>query len=1695
MSSRRFRLPALVVSLGLLTVAFAVPGAASALTATTTSITASPSPATAGQSVTLTATTTAPGIVSFSYNGQVVGTAPTAGAAATATGFNSWSYTGNSVASRMAVDNNGNILVATWNPDDCGSYRCQTKQLTSGGINYSPYESWNGPYVMVSGLAGGSDGKIYQAVYNGNAQNTVRVSPSFSAASTTFVSSASICDTCSAGQGYITGMTIDANNNLYITNGREGKILKVTPAGVVTTYASGLGSPIAGPAFNNTTGVLYYIDGNKDIKQIPAGGGTPTLLTAASCSLDTNPASPWYGNGAQLAIDSAGFIYGAQCGGVTPTSTPNASPITQVNPTSGVMREYMSWSTCMNGSLPNWAAGCGGSTALAFIGDKMYTAGASMDRSNVMGMNTSGYVATLTYTPTIPGSFATGASLAPTDSATYAGSTGNGTLVVGPAAPSAPDLAAASDLGTSSTDDITSDNTPLIEVPGTYATGDTITVTATKSGSANVTCSYVIPATGCSLGTLANGTWSITATDTHPTGGTSVASSALSITVDATAPSAPSGVDLATSSDSGSSSTDNATSDTTPTMSASGGSTGDTMTLTATNGTTTISCSYVLPASSCTMPTMTDGTWSVTATLTDPAGNTSTASSALSMTIDSTGPAGLTPDLLAGSDLGSSPTDNVTSDNTPTITIPGQATGDVITITAAKAGSTSVTCTYTVGASTNCTLGTLADGGWTITASVTDLAGNAGTTLSLPITIDTSAPAAPSGVDLAAASDTGSSSTDNITSDNTPTVSASGGTSGDTMTLTATKSGSANVTCTYVLPLTSCDLGTLADGTWNVSATLTDPAGNTSTASSPLSITVDTTAPSAPTAVDLAAASDTGSSPTDNNTNDNTPTVSASGGTSGDTMTLTATKAGSANVSCSYVLPAASCDLGTLTDGTWSITATLTDPAGNTSTASSPLSITVNTSVPTAPTGVDLAASSDTGRSSTDNVTTDTTPTLSAAGGATGETITLTATNGANTVTCFYILPAANCTMAAMADGTWSVTATITNIYGTVSAPSTPLSITIDTSAPSAPTVDLAASSDNGSSSTDNLTNDNTPQMAALNANAGDTITVSATPAGGGSAVTCTYIVGQQAGCDLPTLADGTWNVTMTATDPAGNTSTVSAPLAITIDTVAPTPPSAPTLDPASDTGTPGDGLTSDTTPTLSVTGGTNGDTVTITAVPSNGGTPISCTFVIGQASSCTLPTLPDGAYTVTVSATATDPAGNTSTSSSTLSITVDTMPPTGPATPTLDPTSDTGTSSTDRVTADSTPTMHVPGVPAGETITLNATGPNGQTASCTFVASATVDSCDLGPLTDGSWSISASSNAVDSAGNQAAPSAPVTIDIAATAPTAPARPKPVGDTTTDSSGTAQTMDTTPRFTVPGAAAPNTITLNAVGPGGLTATCSYTPSATVTGCTLGPLADGLWTITPTQTNPAGVVSPAGAPYTIRIGPEPKPNLPPDPYKTDVTRQADGSGYDATAWFAVPVDPSKVDAVIFVITDRNGNVIGRIRKPVTDSMTKATMRIDKLPKGAKVSAYTVNRHGVSPRAPRYANVRHVDTRRNRTALPNGSYRLLGSPLGEDVIFEGASHVLTADAKTELDRLASIAKRKGGQLYITGFARRNGINSDGWLLRLSKRRAEAVATYLADRGVTGWITWNGVGPATQTIGTPENRNVAIRWAPVR
>jgi hypothetical protein len=57
---------------------------------------------------------------------------------------------------------------------------------------------------------------------------------------------------------------------------------------------------------------------------------------------------------------------------------------------------------------------------------------------------------------------------------------------------------------------------------------------------------------------------------------------------------------------------------------------------------------------------------------------------------------------------------------------------------------------------------------------------------------------------------------------------------------------------------------TLAAGARLITAKATNAAGNVSVASAALTITVDTTAPTAPISIDLASADDTGSSNSDN---------------------------------------------------------------------------------------------------------------------------------------------------------------------------------------------------------------------------------------------------------------------------------------------------------------------------------------------------------------------------------------------------------------------------------------------------------------------------------------------------------------------------------------------------------------------------------------------------------------------------------------------------------------------------------------------------------------------------------------------------------------------------------------------------------------------------------------------------------------
>ena len=121
-------------------------------------------------------------------------------------------------------------------------------------------------------------------------------------------------------------------------------------------------------------------------------------------------------------------------------------------------------------------------------------------------------------------------------------------------------------------------------------------------------------------------------------------------------------------------------------------------------------------------------------------GPASAATASTSITKDSVAPSTpATPDLADASDSGSSNSDDITNDTTPTINASGTFTGTA-KANATKAGSITVSCTISSNA---CTLGTLSDGIWAISVTESDTAGNAATSLTLTITIDSTAPSTP----------------------------------------------------------------------------------------------------------------------------------------------------------------------------------------------------------------------------------------------------------------------------------------------------------------------------------------------------------------------------------------------------------------------------------------------------------------------------------------------------------------------------------------------------------------------------------------------------------------------------------------------------------------------------------------------------------------------------------------------------------------------------------------------------------------------------------------------------------------------------------------------------------------------------------------------------------------------------------------
>ena len=337
----------------------------------------------------------------------------------------------------------------------------------------------------------------------------------------------------------------------------------------------------------------------------------------------------------------------------------------------------------------------------------------------------------------------------------------------------------------------------------------------------------------------------------------------------------------------------------------------------------------------------------------------------------------------------------------------------------------------------------------------------------------------------------------------------------------------------------------LSDGAHNLTATATDAASNTSAASAALTVTIDTTAPVAPS---IASFSTDSGVVGDHITNDNTLTLTGTAEANStvkvyDGATLLGSATANGSGAWTYTTAA-------LTDGAHNLTATATDAAGNTSAASAALSVTIDTTAPVAPSIASF--STDSGMVG-DHITND-------------NTLTLTGTAEANSTVKVYdgatLLGSAAAngsgawtyTTAALTDGAHNLTATATDAASNTGAASAALSVTIDTTAPVAPVI-----------SSDVIVNTNEVALTGT-AEANSTVKVYDGATLLGSAVAnstgaWTYTTAA--------LANGNHSFTATATDAAANTGAASSVAAITVNTPVPIIASF-----SPDSGTVGDGIT-----------------------------------------------------------------------------------------------------------------------------------------------------------------------------------------------------------------------------------------------------------------------------------------------------------------------------------------------------------------------------------------------------------------------------------------------------------------------------------------------------------------------------------------
>jgi VCBS repeat-containing protein len=751
----------------------------------------------------------------------------------------------------------------------------------------------------------------------------------------------------------------------------------------------------------------------------------------------------------------------------------------------------------------------------------------------------------------------------------------------------------------------------------------------------------------------------------------------------------------------------------------------------------------------------------LTADATDPAGNTGPTAPALAPDIT---PA-QTPVILSVVDdlpatTGPIGQGGLTNDATPTISGTGEAgttlyiysgSDQIGTLVIPPSGQWSFTPTVH-----------LHEGGHVLSAKAIDAAGNASATSNTwSITVDSVAPTTPVITQVVdnVEGRTGALDVGETTNDPTPTLNGTAE-PGATVTIRLDGTGIGTAVADSNGAWAFTPTSPIGNGQHTVTVVATDAAGNSSSPSGGFTFTVDITPPPAATIATVTddAGDVQGPLNSGDTTDDTQPLLQGSAPADtiitlydGDTLLGTATLDGNGGWSFTPTTP--------LTNGPHSITVHATDDAGNT-TVSDPFDLIVDTVAPATPDTPAVTVNPDGGTTEValnpGEVTRDTTPTLSGTGEA-GDTVTI------------YIGGVKVDEVPVGSDGNWSwtpttplnngtydITLTVTNKdgAGNESAPSQPVTITIDTdppATPAAPVVTDSVSQITGPVADGGTTNDPRPVLSGTGT-ANDVIiiydSVNNQPATEVGRVTVDSN-GNWSWRPDSSIDEGSHVFTATATDEAGNVSDPSAGITITVDTEAPDIPVISAVG-----GEPSGGIITDTTPTVGGTG-VNGETVIIY----NNGVEVGRVVVANGTWSLDLPSQTDGQLNITVAGV--DAAGNVSDLSQVFTVTLDSV---APEIPQINAVSDSQVTNSILYTRDGTPTLtgtgepgstvivSVDGVPSPITVTVQPNGTWSWTAGST--------------LSDTSHTFTVS--AVDTAGNTSGNSAPLSVTVDTNDPDAP---------------------------------------------------------------------------------------------------------------------------------------------------------------------------------------------------------------------------------------------------------------------------------------------------------------------------------------